>query len=409
MRSSLAISLLVSLSLAACPGDTPLTTRDAAADVSSAPDAGEPDAGDRDAAEVDASASDASDAQVYAPPAEPALGAAVSPNASLWQWVAVPESRCMNGTPTGFGVNFSRTGSDRVLIVFEGGGSCFDATTCTFGSVHQDGFNEGTFVAQMSVAGSSALFNRINATNPFADWNYVFIPYCSGDFHAGDNPRAASGRMHVGYRNVGHFLARIVPTFRSASAVVIVGSSAGGYGTILEYDRIARRFAPTPVDLLADSSPTPSTALLKPCLSQQLRDAWNLDSTAPAACPECRGANASLATTMQFDLRAYPSRRFAWISSQYDSVVRSFLGYGHGATCSAPGLILPEDFRNELLSLRTTVGASHPAFKSFIAPGDTHTWLLTDAQLFTTVETTMLATWVGQFVSGNAAWRDIGR
>jgi hypothetical protein len=397
------------LALAACGGDTLVPSRDAAPDATAdvvddvpvvAADAHE-----------DSSVDDATDAAStpHSPPAEPPLGPPVTPDGLPWQWVPVPESRCMNGTPTGFGVSFSRTGSRRVLIVLEGGGSCFDLTTCTTGTVHQDGFNELTFRTVITTVGASATFNRLNPTNPFADWNHVFIPYCSGDFHSGDNARGALGRMHVGYRNFGYFLSRIATTFRSATAVVLAGSSAGGYGATLEYDRTTRRLAPTPVHLLADSSPTPTTALLKPCLSQQLRDAWNLDATSPADCPECRGPTASLHESMRYLLRAYPSRRFAWVSSQFDTVVRSFLGYGHGAVCSAPGLILPSDFRDELLALRGSLGAGHAGFKSFIAPGDTHTWLLTDVQLATTVETVALSSWIAQFVAGQPTWRDVGR
>ena len=47
-----------------------------------------------------------------------------------------------------------------------------------------------------------------DADNPFADWNKVFVPYCSGDNFTGAavDGTGFGGRTQVGYLNVRLFL-----------------------------------------------------------------------------------------------------------------------------------------------------------------------------------------------------------
>ncbi|MFO0558329.1 MAG: pectin acetylesterase-family hydrolase [Polyangiales bacterium] len=412
---SRALFSLFAALLFAC-GAPSIVGRDASTDRAnvggdSAPDVQEPPFEDVFFAPSDASADVGADSMDPGPqpPAEPPVGAPVVPNGQAWQWVPVPEARCMNGTPTGFGVNFSR-GSNRLLIVLEGGGACFDAATCAVGTLHADGFNEATFRTVLVALGSGGTFNRAANNNPFASWNYVFIPYCSGDIHGGDVERSAvTGRAHLGYRNMGQFLARIRATFPSLGSVVIAGSSAGGFGAAWNYDRTARVFAPTPVHLLDDSGPIFSSTYLKPCLMNQFRAAWNLTNTMPAGCVACRAPDASMLETLRFVLRRYPDRRFGLISSDWDEVIRTFMSYGYNPSCNAPGIFPPGDFTTALLELRTNIGGEFATFKTFMIPGNVHTWLMTDLQFATRIDGVSLAEWSGQLAYGDAQWRDIGR
>src|SRR5690606_10230591 len=105
-------------------------------------------------------------------------------------------------------------------------------------------------------------FNRSRPENPFQDWNVVFVPYCTGDFHAGDAPGTAVPGVagvqdFVGLHNTDRMLRRIGRQARRANHVVLAGESAGGFGAVLTYDLVARRLGPAPVDLLDDSGPLP--------------------------------------------------------------------------------------------------------------------------------------------------------
>ena len=46
-----------------------------------------------------------------------------------WTWVDFPDSVCANGSPTGIAIN-PHAGATNLMIYFEGGGDCVDATTC---------------------------------------------------------------------------------------------------------------------------------------------------------------------------------------------------------------------------------------------------------------------------------------
>ena len=78
--------------------------------------------------------------------------------------------------------------------------------------------------------------------NPVGDWNMIFVPYCTGDIHAGVNTdvevKDVPGKQQfVGYTNFGLFLKSFGPAFASAKTILLTGSSAGGFGTLLNFDR----------------------------------------------------------------------------------------------------------------------------------------------------------------------------
>jgi hypothetical protein len=55
------------------------------------------------------------------------------------------------------------------------------------------------------------------------------------------------------------------------------------------------------------------------------------------------------------------------------------------------------------------VGGEFSSFKTFMIPGNVHTWLMTDVQFATQVDNVSLAEWSGQLAYADAQWRDIGR
>ena len=46
-----------------------------------------------------------------------------------WTWVPFADAKCRDGSSTGIAVNPS-SGSDKLMIFLQGGGACFNATTC---------------------------------------------------------------------------------------------------------------------------------------------------------------------------------------------------------------------------------------------------------------------------------------
>jgi hypothetical protein len=130
---------------------------------------------------------------------------------------------------------FVRRGSaDKLAIVFDGGGACWDARTCSvadslFSPVPDDALPEpGEGIADLT-----------DGENPLRDWNAVFIPYCTGDIHWGDNVMTyttASGAEleihHKGQANVRAVLDFVYEEFEAPETILVTGISAGAYGAI---------------------------------------------------------------------------------------------------------------------------------------------------------------------------------
>lgn len=371
--------LFLALAASAC-GDAAATTPD-----------GGPDAG----APTDAALATLDDGGIAAAPDR------------VWTWIPVAAMRCMDGSPTGFGVNLARS-SRRLLLVLEGGGACFDDATCAFGTINAQGFGPSEFQTQVVASiGQTGAMNRANPDNPFAGWSYVFVPYCTGDIHAGANPTGAGGRQFVGYANVGEVLARVVPAL-PVDEVVLAGSSAGGFGAAYNYDRAQRAFGQTPVLLVDDSGPVLPDAYLKPCLQARFRATWNLAQTLPADCTDCTLPDGGgLENLARYVARKYPTRRAGIVSSTWDAVIRSFFSAGYSSDCKSSGYFPPTDYEAGLVALRQDAEALDPAFHMFLVPSESHTWLMNEPLGATIVNGTSLTDWLRGLVDGGPGWQDV--
>ena len=186
----------------------------------------------------------------------PATTGPITAPAESWSWVAFPDARCADGSTTGLGVNLT-TRSEDVVVYFEGGGACWSELTC-FTPIGlwtiTAGYGAAAFAAEPTIG--SPPFDRTAAGNPFKDASYVFVPYCTGDLHAGTAVNAFGSHVvhQVGGLNVGAYLARLAGTFPGARRIYVTGSSAGGYAAQLSYPRFAAAFPQPELHLLADSA-----------------------------------------------------------------------------------------------------------------------------------------------------------
>src|SRR5262249_42892316 len=125
---------------------------------------------------------------------------------------------------------------------------------------------------------TGSIFDRNEPKNPFKDWNVVFVPYCTGDVHAGDHVSTYSDTNggntkmwhHKGHANILAYLKRLAPPFPNMKKVVVSGSSAGGFGASMNYDDF-RKYFPSGQSYLIDDSGPPLEA---PNIPQGYIDAW---------------------------------------------------------------------------------------------------------------------------------------
>jgi len=335
----------------------------------------------------------------------PALGT----TPKQWDYVPVEGSKCIDGSPTGIGVNLGTSGD--LVIYMEGGGACFNSSTCN-SIAHPSGWNASNFATEIALY-NVGLFDRIDDHNPLRDATFVFIPYCTGDVHSGSNPNGMGGRQFVGYGNVGRALDLVVPKSTDVSRVILSGSSAGGFGALINYDRTQAAFGDTPVHLIDDSGPPLDDMFLTPCLQKLFRTTWNLDAALPAGCTTCSQPDGGgLENALGYLADAHPDRRLGLVTSTRDGVIRSFYGYGYpDCVAGAAGNPMPEAaYAAAITELRDVSLASHKNFRVYSKDSGEHVWLLFPPDTVSPKKDGSgkhLAVWLDEMLDPDAAWDSV--
>src|SRR5262249_23910923 len=120
------------------------------------------------------------------------------------------------------------------------------------------------------------------AANPFKDYSAVFVPYCTGDLHAGDAVKTYSesgdSRIihHKGHANVLAYLTRVAATFKAPGQIAVTGSSAGGGGVLFNYASFREYWPSTPMLVIDDSLPFFQGDGVAPSLRSAWYANWNL-------------------------------------------------------------------------------------------------------------------------------------
>ena len=309
--------------------------------------------------------------------------------AKTWQFVPIEGAMCRDGSATGIGVNINPD-SKNLMIYLEGGGACFNALTCAGNpsSFSEASFNActgssgGTCAAPSLAAGGGGVFSRTDTANPMADWNFVYVPFCTGDVHAGNKLNATvSGvtakQQFVGYVNMTRYLARLVPTFPSVTKVLLTGVSAGGFGAAANYPQTARAFGSVPVYSLDDSGPPMSDPYAASCLQKAWADTWGFDKTVLADCgSDCPDpTNYTIDATIH-TAKMYPNIPFGLVEDTDDMIITLFYGFGANncANSALPTALTGAMFTAGLLDSRMKL-AAYPNIGGFIFQGMDHTTL----------------------------------
>jgi Pectinacetylesterase len=324
--------------------------------------------------------------------------AAIAATANNWSWVPFNDAFCGDGSTVGIGINPSSTGS-RVLIYLEGGGACYDETTCyALGTAanFSGGYSQAQFNAEAASTSYLALpggfFDRTAPANPFKDYSYVYVPYCTGDVHSGNNvvTLGAHTAHFVGFNNMKAYLSRLYPTFRAADRVVLAGSSAGGFGALANWWQTQRAFGDIRVDMIDDSGTLMPEDILANGNDSDVTEfnVWNLATTLPPPCATCATA---LDTIFDFYSAQFPNSRGALLSYTQDTVLPSY--YGISAADFTAGLneLVAGQFNattNPNLAYFTFAGAGHVLW---FQPGKTTD--STSVQQFITLMQSDSASW----------------
>jgi hypothetical protein len=210
--------------------------------------------GDDDAAAPEALATEAPATEAPATEAPATEAPATEAPATEPVWESVPgsaECLCSDASPWNFWVRVADP--TKVVLFFQGGGACFSAETCDPAS--------GSYKANVGPGddptNAGGVFDFANPANPFTDWSFVFVPYCTGDVHIGDNTQSYGEDLtveHNGFVNGSFALEHLVERFPDAAEIFVTGSSAGGVPAPLFAGLAADRFPEARIVALADGS-----------------------------------------------------------------------------------------------------------------------------------------------------------
>ncbi|MCB9754090.1 MAG: hypothetical protein H6713_29455 [Myxococcales bacterium] len=306
-----------------------------------------------------------------------------------WKYFDIEGTACLNGSTAGFAINYNPD-SPNVMIYLEGGGACFN-DACDFTA-----FNI-PFVPPID-----GIFNRGNNNNPVRDWTMVYVPYCTGDIHAGDNEYELSGdlRFFHGYSNVTRYLEVLVQSFET-ERVLLTGISAGGFGAAINASQVADAYGDAVITtVIDDSGPPLSNDVIAPCLQETFREVWGLDGTALADCPECDPNNFATGL-LDHVLETHPGVRYGLFSNTSDLIIRTYMGFGWGGgehdNCEGVPTAVPAQAYS--LDLDTIRAAHGDKASTFYVNGVGHTVLRVGYYL-TSVGGTSVPEWVGDVLDG---------
>jgi hypothetical protein len=268
-----------------------------------------------------------------------------------WEMVELPTSSgaaCGDGSPYRFFVNRNPLSTDMV-IVYEGGGACWDQKGCQGAAAVNPNGIPADYMNQAPMGGNVTPFSGRFDPYQYAQtqsWNIVYMPYCTGDLHAGNkvtvytdsdpaNPRV---QYHRGYVNQQGAAAWLRANFGRPTRLLMTGFSAGGVGSTLNYAVMRDTLQPTnSASLLPDSGPlmpaprNGSTAQYPSIpFHNKIRDAYGMDApgglitTKLSSLPGFRVDD--LGSIVDALASAYPSDRFGYMVFQAD-VVFSAVSY----------------------------------------------------------------------------------
>jgi hypothetical protein len=186
---------------------------------------------------------------------------------------------------------FVRKGTvNKVVIFFNGGGACWDSVNClqylTYNPMVFEFVSSGQLYVYKQADPTSptplinhGIFDFTQNDNPFKDWYVVYLPYCTGDLFWGaadhqypTSPSTTWTIKHRGFVNFQAVLKWVKNNFRLPEEIFVAGSSAGGYGAIMDYPYIREAFPLTRVYVLGDAA----NGIMGDDFSNKADAVWNI-------------------------------------------------------------------------------------------------------------------------------------
>lgn len=321
-----------------------------------------------------------------------------------WEVVST-DGLCSTGTAFQFYTKDSPS-SDNLLVFFNGGGACWFGEACDLTSqpnIHSP-FAD---MPQNNPQLMKGIFDFENPENPVAQFDIVYVPYCTGDVHLGAGPteyryknsegnEVAITAHHEGFKNSQTALQWTYENHPKPSRIVLAGSSAGAIGASFYAGLVAEHYRDVEVSLLGDAAGGYGSPLLS-----RTHSAWRTASILPPW-PEYAGKTDQNLTFEDYYI-ASANHNANLTIAQYNAANDATQVMFTQVIGDKPGSFsLPQRLLNNYLRIESEVDQ----FYSYTAGGNVHMILQDDIFYQYEVEGTRFVDWFADLISGNSL-RDV--
>ena len=201
------------------------------------------------------------------------------------RWYKQELADCLSSDGSPYYVYFKKGLVNKTVVYFSGGGLSWNEETAanptTIGRLLQNKecyyYPFVPYYLELTMTG---LLAADDGRNPFNDWNFIYLPYSTGDLHIGNHDFPyLKGKVkkilhHHGKRNVLRALEAAPRDFFEADQVLIGGESAGGFSSLAWAPEVALYFKECEQFLVFSDG----SQISAPALSGILRDVWKTDA-----------------------------------------------------------------------------------------------------------------------------------
>lgn len=246
---------------------------------------------------------------------------------------------------------FKKGKENKTVVYFFGGGVSITEETSKRGKeFYAVDMTAQDFVAKGGIGSDD---NK----NPFKDWNFIIVPYATGDFHIGtaEFKYMENGKektiYHQGYKNYSLLMESVNKYVKESDSLLVTGFSAGGFATSLLADDVINYF-PKAINITAcvDSS------LL-------LYDGWKESATKLWKSPKEISDRLMTNNIVLDSLTALYKKRGTQVKILFDCSYRddtlqqyqAFINYGKMEKNKANGDLFQKDLKNMVNGLQTNI------------------------------------------------------
>jgi len=328
---------------------------------------------------------------------------------------------CSNapGTPDCDFTFFVKGGKKNNLVIFfQGGGGCWDYMNCVAAPTYTQYQSEELYMFSDDMEGRGIFDQTKGKDNPFQDWGFVYIPYCTGDLFWGANDASYSPVpwpypwpnpyeteiKHRGFVNFQAVLDYLEKSEIDPGSIFVTGSSAGSYGAVMGFPYIKQAFPWANGYLLGDAG----NGVMGGTFQNEGIYNWNVQMP-DWIFPDGYTEDMTMEKVYTDIAAEYPWNKIAQYTTAWDWNQTFF--YNVMLNIDNPGSwgnwpLVWCDWNGQMLDSAYGTAAAAPNYRYYIAEGTDHTIMMSSK--FYTEESggTSYAEWLKNMMQTSKKWKN---